>query len=216
MRFFVLKPESSSKNAVALTDALMAKGSQTGDAPSCEACGKYIGMREWLPPFRVELETWGRSFGDLAFAGGRDLLASQRFVELWKAESLTGLRGFEPVEVVKVRKRRKLPGNLPQYYRVIGDYGGVTIDGKASGVEWENPLTCSVCGKGELLKRFKRIVVVPGSWTGKDVMMPTCVPCYFVTERFKVFCEVHEIKNAVIIPAEEYSRDYYPWENSTE
>jgi hypothetical protein len=126
------------------------------------------------------------------------------------------LSGFEPVEVVKVRRHGRLRGNPPQYYRVKGEFGGVTLDEKASGVEWEEPPTCSVCRKGNIAKRFKSLIVVPGSWSGRDILIPPWSARYLVSERFKTFCDLNDIKNAVFYPAEEYGHDFYPWENSAE
>lgn len=64
-------------------------------------------MRTWLPPYRGCLELHGVDFGDLVEASGYDFLVTERLAEAFRAEGLTGLLGFHPVEVAGVRKRRK-------------------------------------------------------------------------------------------------------------
>ena len=60
-RFFVLEKDFHGPHD---TDAEPGDGFETGDAPRCTKCNRYIGMCEWLPPFRVELAVYGKSLGD--------------------------------------------------------------------------------------------------------------------------------------------------------
>ena len=45
-------------------------------------------------------------------SGGSDLLVSPRFEEIYRAHGLTGLEGFEPVEIVHVRSPAAAPGQV--------------------------------------------------------------------------------------------------------
>jgi hypothetical protein len=217
MKYFVLNHAPTGKHEVARVDVLAADGTIYGDAPRCDACGKYIGMREWLPPYRVELDTWGREYGDLAFIGvGSEVLVSRRFVELWKREGLVGLNGYEPVEIVKIRHHRKLRGDPPQYFRALATRGRAVMDQAASGFEWEEAPTCVVCQLGHLIKRWERVIIDEATWSGEDFFVPRGLATLITTERFKRFCEADNIKNAVFIPAEEYGHDFYPWERTGE
>ena len=63
---------------------------------------------------------------------------------------------------------------------------------------------CKACGK---------LIVESSTWSGEDIFIARGLPGIFlITEKFKTFCEECKIKNAVLIPAEEYSYDFYPWE----
>jgi hypothetical protein len=79
--FFILEePRPGSPQDIAHgTRALKEEGFKVGPAPRCPACGGFIGLLRWLPPFRVELETWGKEFGDVIHIGD-ELLVSERFV----------------------------------------------------------------------------------------------------------------------------------------
>jgi hypothetical protein len=55
------------------------------------------------------LVRYGEELGDFIEASGNDLLLSERFAQAFWEEGLTGLEGFHPVEVVRVRRARRLP-----------------------------------------------------------------------------------------------------------
>jgi hypothetical protein len=85
-----------------------------GDAPRCPRCGGPIGMRPGLPPIRIELETWGKRFGDVAIDAGNEVLVSERFKDAFQSVGLTGLSPFMPAEVVKaIARRGKVPASMP-------------------------------------------------------------------------------------------------------
>jgi len=211
MTFYVLRsPKWPSES---LTDFVEDEGFSVGDAPKCSECGRYIGMMKWLPPYRVELDCWGPRFGDLAF-GGEDILVSERFKVLYHEQGLSGLLGFDPVEICRLKRRGRLQGRLPQYYRVHVKLGEATIDQHASGFVWGEPPTCSVCVEGQTIKRWERIVIAPGTWSGEDVCRPRGLFLYLTTQRFKEFCERFNITNATFVPALECEHDAYPWENT--
>src|ERR1700736_684521 len=111
MRFYALEkyPEGDAE-----TCALTGKSFVKGDAPSCPTCGATVGSLTWLPPLRGELELFGREFGDLVFPpGSNDFLVSQKFKDVYYGHCLTGLSGFDPVDVIKVKCRRKMPSGPP-------------------------------------------------------------------------------------------------------
>lgn len=45
---------------------------------------------------------------------------------------------------------------------------------------------------------------------GHDIFKPLGLTDIVVTERFKEFAEAHQVSNCLLIPAEEYSFDFYP------
>jgi len=215
MQFFVLDRTPTGADEAARTDALAVEGTQFGEAPRCNACGAYVGMRRWLPPYAVELETWGVEFGDLAIKSvGTDLLVSEKFKALWECYGLSRLSGFEPVEVVAVKAHLKLRGNLPPYFRAAVSRSQTLVDVTASEFEWDEQPPCQVCRVGKIIKRWKRLVIDEATWTGEDIFVARGLSgSIVVSERFTELCETNGVKNAVFIPAEDFSRDFYPWED---
>src|SRR3712207_5615312 len=104
-RFFVLtQGELGSRYDV---DVEKAEPVNRGDAPRCARCGSFIGMLTWLPPYRVKLRLHGQELGDFINVSPYSPLVSERFADAFRAEGLTGLEGFHPVEVVRVRLSKK-------------------------------------------------------------------------------------------------------------
>jgi hypothetical protein len=208
-RFFVLK-----HNPIDLGPAeveFLASGRRRmGAAPTCPRCGQYTGMLEWLPPYRVALTCYGQAFGDIAYGSG--LLVSERFRALWDEHGLTGLVGFEPVEVCRIKRRLRFKGDPPPYFHVSVARTRAAIDPVRSGVVWEEPPQCSECRIGNWL-RYERVVLESGTWGGEDLFTPCGFHLCLASERFKEFCEQFKITNAILIRAEEYEYDSYPERN---
>ena len=62
MNFYVLaKPDADEPdNPHGPTDALWEEGFTSGEALRRPACNRFLSMLKWLPPYRVELTTWGK------------------------------------------------------------------------------------------------------------------------------------------------------------
>jgi hypothetical protein len=211
MQFYVLKrrgePESSAR-----TDFSTRKPN-LGEATRCAVCGKFISLLSWLPPYRAELEVLGNDFGDIASGAGMELLVSARFKRLYSGAGLTGFKGFEPVEILRMKCRKRLAKPVPEYFHVTLWYGRAAIDDKASSLIREKPLPCPECRNGGIIKRARRIILEESSWSGEDVFMARGLHgTILVSERFSDFCKANHISNATLIPASDYSFDFYPWE----
>ena len=186
-------------------------GYNQGDAPACPACGGAVGMLTWLPPYRVLLKLYGTEFGDFAFfSGGNYFLVSSKFHDVYRSHQLTGLLGFDPVEVLQVKSRKRLKSEPPAYFRVSVSYGQAALDLEASGCEWLEEPTCPLCRDGHIV-RWKRLILEEGTWSGEDAFRPRGLSGHIiVSERFNDVCEENGIKNAVFTPAETAGHDFYP------
>src|SRR5712692_1225597 len=209
MDFYVLESPGT-VTAKAVTDFLPLESTKKGEAPKCIKCGQYIGMLPLLPPIRVELETWGDTFGDIAFGPGEELLASKRFWNLFQSLGLTGLVPVAPADVVKVKSHRKLIQEQPSYlcFRVVRSKAA--IDEKKSGLVREGPWTCNECCIGGIIKSTERIVLERDSWSGEDIFIARGLPGRILaSERMKTFCDQKTILNCYLIKASEFHFDHY-------
>lgn len=206
MRPVYLLEGQQSEPGDALTDFVQVDPVRVGEAPRCEACGEPIGMLPWLPPLRVEIETWGTKFGDLAFGPGDSFLVSERFERLWEREQLVGLHGLEPVEIVRVRNRgNRIKGPPPKYCRVWAGRSDVAIDPVRSGIRWVDPPAppCETC-RGGIKKGWERIVLE--GQPRENLFIARGLPGRLLADdRFERFCEEHAISNCHLIPAEQAS-----------
>ena len=205
-RFFILEAEVWGPHDTQC-DTVGTKNTES--APRCPRCGDPIGMRTWLPPYRVELELYGQGLGDFVDGPCNDVLISERMAEAFRDEGLTGLFGFHPVEVVGVRRKRKgpKPGAVPRYVVVSPCFGRAAVDEGRSHFRIEKPMTCSEC-RYTSLDTIHGFVLEPGTWQGEDVFRPRGLQGdIVVSERFTEFVKRHGFTNMKLIPTEEYVWD---------
>jgi len=181
----------------------------TGSAPRCPQCGDIIGMRTWLPPYRGELELHGASLGDFVKSSGYNFLISERMAEAVRSEGLTGLLGFHPVEVVRVRRRRKgsIPSTVPRYFAVTACFGRGAVDEARSLIRRDEPGKCPEC-RSTGVDTIHGFVLEPGTWQGEDIFRPRGLQGdIVVSERFAEFVKRHGFTNMKLTPTEEYVWD---------
>jgi hypothetical protein len=179
-----------------------------GDAPRCPQCGDVIGMLTWLPPYRVDLELYGKHLGDFVEGPGYDLLISKRFADAFREEGLTGLLGFHPVEVLRVRRKRKgsKVTDTPLYFVVSACFGRAAVDVAHSRIR-STAATCTECRalEPDTIHGFS---LEPGTWAGEDVFRPRGLQGgVVVSERFAEFVQRHGFTNMRLTPIEEYVWD---------
>jgi hypothetical protein len=214
MKFYVLatpKPDTP-EDLLGGIRAIREEGFRTGEAVRCPRCNRPLSMLKWLPPFRIELESWGKEYGDFADLG-EELIVSERFAQAFQRSGLHGLSVFEPVEVVKVIHHLERPKEpLPRYFTATVTLSPTTVDQHASGYVWaDESKVCPIC-LWDNLKRFKRIVIKEETWNGDDIFFPRGGTRLMVSERFKSLCEQEDFQGVVFKAPDQESYDYFPWE----
>jgi len=180
-----------------------------GDVLRCPECGDGIGMLTWEPPYRAELEVYGKTCGDFVDGPGSGLLVSERFADGFKAEGLTGLSGFHPVEVVRVFRGcpGPKPGPPPPYLFVTASYGHAALDLERSRIVSPDVLTCTWC-RYRGADAIDGLALEPGTWNGDDVFRPRGLwGVLMVSERFTRFAERHAMGHMTFVPIEKYVWD---------
>jgi len=207
-RFFVLQDEPLWSRYDVEADAI--KPINLDEGTSCPTCGGGIGARLWLPPYRANLVLYGEELGDFVKLVGHDLLVSERFAQAFQEEGLTGLRGFHPLEVPRVRRRKRgpKPSHIPQYLVAWTGYGPAAMDLEHSHIRWwdESP-TCEWC-RSAIKKGVFGFRVEPGTWQGEDICRPRGLFGHLlVSERFQRFVARNGFTNMRLTPTEEYEWD---------
>lgn len=126
---------------------------------------------------------------------------------------MLGLGKFHPTQIVSIKKHEAFKGDPPKYFLVEVQRSRTIIDQAASGFEWDGPPTCPECCMGNLIKRWKRIVIKEDTWSGENIFIPRGKNAFIVNERFREFALAYKITNCCLIQAEEYAYDFYPLEN---
>jgi Immunity protein family (Imm11) len=212
MKFYVLEhPKTAQSDTI--TDYFVVDVDK-GEAPRCPVCGRFIGPLSLLPPLRVELKVWGQKFGDLAFGASHTVLVSERFKNQFQRSGLIGFSEFEPVKIVELLTRMPIKEPPPKYYAVDPMRSRAAIDSQASGIDWETRPSCEECRLGHL-KRLRRLILEPGTWSGEDVFIARGLSSKIITsQRFKDFCDRHAFSNCVLTDADRYHFDFFPGERS--
>ena len=189
--FVVLRGEFGSEYD---TEMLEDEPVHLGDAPRCEECGEFTGMRQWLRPHRAELTLHGSAWGDFAFRGvaGEEFLMSDRAAKLYKEAGLSGLSGFEPVEITHVRGSKQRP---PTYLHVSVARGGAAVDEARSSVRRSAGIRCERC-RSDGFDAVNGFVLESGTWTGEDVFVARGLPGITIaSDRFRRFVEDNSLTN---------------------
>lgn len=203
-RFFILeKGELWSRYDVEVDDL---EPVNLGNAAHCQRCSGAIGLLEWLPPYRVELVLHGEELGDFIEPSGDSLLVSERFAQAFREEGLTGLEGFHPVEVVRVRRKRRgpKPAHVPHYLAVTACFSRAAVDLARSRIVYaDDPPTCEDCREATK-NAIYGYTLEPGTWMGEDIFRPRGLyGCLTVSERFARFVERHGFTNMRLTPTEQ-------------
>ena len=194
------------------SDYLILKPLNFGNGPDCEECGLPLGLMVWLPPHRVEISVWGKECPDAVFGAGSEILISNRMKEMIENEKVLGFNGFEPVDLVRIKRMRHKNAkyDVPQYYRVDIVNSTAKIDFAASDFETLFPVTCRRC-QYNMPVRWNRLVLDPGSAGFEDVFYAMGLSgTIFASKRFKDLCDQYKLRNTIFIPALEYAHDLYP------
>ncbi len=205
-RFFVLEHEAWGAH-----DTMFNRDSPANfaGAPRCPVCGDILGMRLWLPPYQGEVELYGGAFGDFISGPAYHVLISERMAEAFQADGLTGLQGFHPVEVTRVRVRRKNPRPLevPRYFVATPCFGRAAMDMAHSRLRIREPMKCTEC-RCISVDSIHGFTLEPGTWAGEDVFRPRGEQSnILVSERFASFVQRHALTNMKLIPTEEFVWD---------
>lgn len=204
-RFFVLDDDMFGPHDTKFDDV---EPVNLGDAPECPRCHSALASMTWLPPYRVELELYGQSLGDFVKGPGYSFLLSEKMAEAFRSEGLTGLSGFHPAEVVRMRRKKKgpKPGVVPRYFVVNPSFSRAAVDMKRSRLRYGDPITCECLSAG--LDTVHGFALEPGTWQGEDIFRARGLPgTDIVSERFVSFVARHGLTNMKLIPAEDYVWD---------
>lgn len=208
--FFVLESQRGSSHDTELSTV---EDRERADAKRCQECGGVIGMRTWLPPYRVELRLNGAAPGDFIQSGGAgsDLIVSERFADAFRSAGLKGLNSFEPVEVTRVRKQRGAPKGkdvaLPHYLAVTATFGSALVDEERSHILRPGPFDCDCC-RAVGTDGINGFTLEPKSWNGDDLFEPRGLPgVRVVSERFARLVTEHDLTNMELVPTERYVWD---------
>ncbi len=148
-------------------------------APTCPACGRYIGMlRGWASPNEVVLKQ-ARNVGDFVYGpGGCDFLVSRRFFDTYEGEGLTGIERSFPISIRRMGTTKKAK-SYPHPELIGVELLHTTTQVNRARMDVVSSTRsrrdyCRLCGPGgggggSIHKGFRGVTVRNGTWTGHDI-----------------------------------------------
>jgi hypothetical protein len=217
MKFYVLRRDTDPASTVGVTDFLTTTPSPKGEAPHCPLCGRATGMIQDMPPYQAELKLHDDRYGDFCFGPGDAFLISERVLDKFREADLSGIVMRGQVEISNVVKPSGRPlGGRPRYYFCEASRSRAAVDDVRSELERAGSVDCEECRLDGLIRRWKRVIIQTDTWSGEDLFIARGLPGVFLTsEAFKKVCDVEQFSNCKLTAAEDYARDFYPWERPT-
>jgi hypothetical protein len=115
------------------------------------------------------------------------------------------LEGFHPVEVVRVRRKRRSakPLHVSQYLAVTACFSRAAVDLGRSRIRYtDEPPTCEEC-RSATLHAIHGFTLEAGTWQGEDIFRPRGLRGdVTVSERFVRFVERQGFTNMKLTPTE--------------
>ncbi len=202
MRFFVLHPVIGSD---AETTFRPIGNPVFGEAPRCPACGRFVGMKPWLPPYKVSLQGYGNTLGDLAFGASTDLLFSGSFLNAWRRERLRGLEKIDSVHVASVQPK-SFKNTLQEYSLVHIKRSTVRLD-RSHTVLRRPPADCERCGGPGPINAILALRIDESSWAREDIFTPLGVANIVVTENVVRLAADYQLLNITTTVVEDFRWD---------
>ena len=150
----------------------------------CESCGRNISKTEYEPGgHRLVLEGGKRYPDFLAFtgAGERIFLVSERALEVFTQNQVSGIASWERVSCVSEMVRGKYmepQGEAPNYWK-LNISGRVDLDMKAMFLKKKH--RCDKCGQFVWNReRLYPMYLDPNTWDGSDLCRITSIPGHVV------------------------------------
>lgn len=176
----------------------------TGDAQTCDVCGGYISMLEWLEPYEMELSK--NTLGDFIYGTITSFLCSKKVKDMIEKNNLTGVSSFNKVDLYY---KKTLQG-VSYYYTQI-DIIRAFIN--PDYIEYKRQKTyCPGCQySGSLISKINSVVFQNPEKITKDIFFTIafCQGFIFVSERFKKLAEEHALTNIKFIKVEDFKYDFY-------
>lgn len=177
---------------------------ETGDFKKCPVCGGGTSTRKWLPPIKIKLSK--PKYGDFIFGAFSTFMCSQRFKKEYELAGLQGIEEFEPVEIVKVNRKKKDAPGPPLYYLASVMISTVRVDEANSYFNWESEPTCNACRADGFINGLNGFTIDESTWNNEDLFYAVGLPgTIVVSRRFYDFIKDNGFTNLTLTKTEEYS-----------
>lgn len=178
----------------------------------CRHCGQCVSSLHFVPPITIDCQFRGGKVADFVMHAGENLFVTPTFVGVWTRLGGTGLDGFYPTIIRKVRGRLPPNTNPTYHYAILKRAEHIFVDEKASGLKRQRDKHCPYCAS-EGLRRCDRLILRPFDGPMPDLFEAANLPGdILASRRFVETMRSAGVTGFFAFPAREYSFDLYPWD----
>jgi hypothetical protein len=176
-----------------------------------------LGSIPLISPLTIELERWGLDWTEFAFGPGDQVLVQERIWRKLQDHRLAGVFANCSIKMSRHRVMTGVESIPPEYCLLTIEHSDVALDSAASGLVFDGiETTCPTCGQGGIIKRLKRVSIVPTTWQGQDFFFAKGLPgVIVVSDNMQRRLVQVGVSTKSLIPSNEFGFDHYPWEAVT-
>ena len=166
----------------------------------CPLCGRGLTGSKWVGPYRMHISSPKRP--DVLWTACLDVLFSERFLELFEKEGLTGIR--DTIEVEKYYRKQRIK---ERYFCPLFEYSQKGMD---YAIKKNQELTfktgCALCERDDYYNEEKYNLYFDDTLEYDLFKVYDRPGRIYCTERFLEFCRKYQIKNIVgnMVPSDTY------------
>lgn len=183
---------------------------RSGEAPTCDCCGRTIGLLTWMPPRKMTITSRGAWWPDVMCGIGAGLIVSDRFKETWTRSACCGIASFEDIQSTAIGgDHTQRP---PCYWEATLLRSTVRVDERLSGIRRKarrvGQEPCSKCG-GSAIEVCTGLCVDLSTWSGEDIFRPeNAYGSILLSERLIGVCSAAQLRHAIAVPSARSRWDY--------
>lgn len=179
----------------------------SGDCDYCPVCGRPVSMLKWLKPRKMRLTN--TKYPDRLTAWlSEPLVISERCISVFEEAEISGIKRFDPIEVVKVAHMTKNSSKPPSYFCAEIDYAMcVRVDpDKSTIIGQKTDWCCELCNPwGSTVDHIEKLVLDTVHWDGTDIFRVYSLGVV-VSQRFLDVVLKNNMTNFNLVSVDDYQR----------
>lgn len=180
---------------------------KNGTYEKCPLCGRPVSMLKWEEPRKMRLSNT-RYPDRLSSWLTEPLVVSERFMNAYWQEKLSGVLSFSEIEVVKVSHRKASSSKPPRYFLADLCFSkSIRINLDQTMIHGQkHDWSCALCNPfGSTCDSLERLVLDTDQWDGVDIFQVYAVGVV-CSQRFYDFIDKHGFTNFNLVQIEKYRR----------
>lgn len=166
----------------------------------CPICGRGVTASKWVGPYCLYIRS--RKLADVLWCGSPQFMVSERFLELFSKEGLTGIRDTQEMELYYRKQRIE-----ERYYEPLLEYSQKCMEyAIKKNKDCTYKAGCALCETDDYYNVEKYNLYFDDTLEYDLFRIYDRPGRIYCTERFLEFCRKYQIKNIIgnMVPSDSY------------